>query len=90
MQLDLELVGQKMIRFKKNKQNVKEQSRIEKRLGSLDTSELVRWVDQTLFIIGKNVISWDRTGEAEMLSEAELGAEALHAVIKELIKRSEQ
>jgi len=84
----LELVGQKMIRRKKNKQIEQEQTKLEKRVASLDTHDLVKWVDQTLFTIGKNVISWDRSGEPEMLSEAELGAEALHAVIKELIKRS--
>ena len=83
----MELVGQKMIRLKKNKQIEQEQTKLEKRVASLDTAELIRWVDQTLFTIGKNVVSWDRSGEPEMLAEAELGAEALHAVIKELVKR---
>lgn len=77
-----------MIRRKKNKQIAQEQTKIEKRVASLETRELTKWVDQTLFTIGKNVISWERTGEPEMLSEAELGAEALQAVIKELVKRS--
>jgi len=84
----LVLVGQKMILRKKNKQIEQEQTKLEKRVASLETRDLVKWVDQTLFTIGKNVVSWERTLQPEMLSEAELGAEALQAVIKELVKRS--
>jgi len=77
-----------MILRKKNKQIEQEQTKLEKRVASLETRDLVKWVDQTLFTIGKNVVSWERTLQPEMLSEAELGAEALQAVIKELVKRS--
>jgi len=77
-----------MIRFKKSKKIEQEQSKLEKRIASLETRDLTKWVDQTLFSIGKNVVSWERSGEIEMLLEADLGADALSVVIKELVRRS--
>jgi hypothetical protein len=43
-----------------------------------------------LYTIGKETTGWLKTREPALLDEAELGAEALLAVIKELKKRANE
>lgn len=64
------------------------QSKLQKRISGISTPELTTWAETSLFIIGKN-IAGIRGGTPEMLKEAESGAEALLAIVQELIKRSE-
>jgi hypothetical protein len=64
------------------------QSKIQKRVAKISTPELSVWVETSLFTIGKNVAGISG-GSKEQLKEAEMGAEALLAIIQELIKRSE-
>jgi len=79
-------MGQKMIR---RKQEVKEKSRIEKRVSVIDTPDLIKWADQALFGIGRGLTDWGRTDEYLALEEAKIGAESLLAVLEELARRSE-
>jgi len=67
----------------------KEQTKLEKRVASLSTEELTKWVDQALFAIGRNVSDWSKTSEYLYAEEAQLGAEALSAVISELKTRAQ-
>jgi hypothetical protein len=39
------------------------------------------------FVIGKEITTYQRTGEKELLNEAEIGAEVLHEIVKELKRR---
>lgn len=65
------------------------QSKLQKRVSGISTPELTIWAENSLFTIGKN-IAGIRGGTPELLKEAEVGAEALLAIVQELIKRSEQ
>lgn len=46
------------------------------------------WGENALFAIGKHLVHGSRNGDEAMLSEAEMGAEALLAITRELKKRS--
>lgn len=74
--------------FQKKKDGSQPQSKVEKRVASIATPDLVTWAENALFVIGREVTSWMKTKEPFHLEEAELGAEALTAVVKELKKRS--
>lgn len=69
------------------KQDGPTQTRIEKRVASLSTGDLVEWTETSMYTIGKYLAEWTRTKEPTMLDEALLGAEAFHAIVLELKKR---
>jgi len=68
------------------KAGLPQQSKLEKRVANIGTSELITWAENSLFVIGKNVVHHQRDG-MDALKEAEIGAEALLAIVKELQKR---
>lgn len=74
--------------FQKKKDGSQPQSKLEKRVASISTPELVAWAENALFVIGKELTHWLRNKEAIRLEDAHLGAEALLAITKELKKRS--
>ena len=74
--------------FQKKKDGRQPQTKIEKRVANIATPDLVMWAENALFVIGKEVTNWMRDKNNDSLYEAELGAEALTAIIKELQKRS--
>ena len=63
-----------------------QQSKLEKRISGISTPELVMWAENSLAVIGKGVYHHQRDG-MDGLNDAELGAEALLAIVKELKKR---
>jgi hypothetical protein len=65
-------------------------TKLEKRVASISTPDLVIWAENALYTIGKETTGWLKTKESFLLDEAELGAEALLAVIKELKKRANE
>lgn len=65
-------------------------TKLEKRIASVSTPELVTWTENSLFVIGKETTNWLRTKDSLLLDEAEMGAEALLAIIKELKKRANE
>lgn len=73
--------------MKKKKGGDHPQTKIQKRISKLPTSELVAWTENALFVIGKEITTYQRTGEKELLNEAEIGAEVLHEIVKELKRR---
>jgi len=75
--------------FKKKTDGHQPQTKLEKRVSSISTPELVAWAENALFIIGKEVTGWMRTRDIVMLEEAELGAEALYAITQELKRRAD-
>ena len=48
------------------------------------------WVENSLFVIGKNITHWERERSPELLEEAHMGAEALYAITTELKNRNER
>jgi len=74
-----------MIRRKKTEV---EKTKLQLRIAKIDTPELVNWADQALFGIGRNISDWNKNSEFVYLGEAKQGAEALLAVIDELIERN--
>jgi hypothetical protein len=64
------------------------QTKLQKRVGGISSPELTVWAENSLYTIGKNIAGM-RGGTPEALKEAEIGAEALLAIIQELLKRSE-
>lgn len=73
--------------FRKTKAE-REKTKLEKRVESLPTSELVGWSETTLYSISRNMSSWQREKNGFYLDEARVGAEALLAVIVALSERS--
>jgi hypothetical protein len=71
----------------KKKAGQQPQTKLEKRISSISTPELVVWAENSLAAIGKNVYHHQRDG-VDALYEAEIGAEALLAITRELIKRA--
>ena len=64
------------------------QTKLEKRVASISTPELVMWAENALFVIGKEATGWMRTRDQALLDEADLGAEALYAITQELKRRA--
>jgi hypothetical protein len=74
------------IKFRKRSPE-KEKSRIEKRVESLPTADLLPWTENALYTIGRNLSSWQKTKNSATLEEARIGAEALHVILESLVKR---
>lgn len=62
--------------------------KIAKRVSRIPTTELEMWIDQAIYEVGKCLSSYQKSREKVYLDEARNGAEALHAVVEELYKRS--
>lgn len=76
-----------MMTFWKKKAGHQPQTKIQKRISKLPSSELVAWTENALFVIGREITTYQRTGEKDLLNEAEIGAEVLHEIVKELKRR---
>lgn len=74
------------INFRKEKTQ-REKSRIEKRVETLPTSDLLPWTENALYTIGRNLSTWQKTRDTASLEEARVGAEALHVILESLVKR---
>jgi hypothetical protein len=71
--------------FKSKK--VRELTKIERRVATMSTSELLGWTDQIMFTVGRNLSAWVKSQNEYTLEEARVGAEALHAILDTLSKR---
>jgi hypothetical protein len=76
--------------FKRAGHRPTSQTKLQKRVASISTPELVTWTETTLFTIGKNVTHGQRNRAPELLAEAEQNAEALLAVVQELRRRMDE
>jgi hypothetical protein len=56
-------------------------------VSGISTPELITWAENSLFVIGKNIVHHQRDG-IDAIAEAELGAEALLAITQELKRRA--
>ena len=62
-------------------------TKLEQRVSKIGTSELIMWAENALYVIGKELTHHQRDRNIDSLSEAEMGAEALLAITRELKKR---
>jgi hypothetical protein len=74
--------------FKKKRNPERERTKVEKRVESLPTSELLPWVENALYAIGKNLTVWQKTQDKYALEEARMGAEVLHVILETVKKRN--
>jgi len=74
--------------FRKKQDGHRPQTRIEKRVSSLSTPDLVSWAETSLYSLGRNLQEWNRNGNDDALDEFLLGAEAYLAIAQELKRRS--
>jgi transcription elongation factor len=62
--------------------------KLEKRVSRIPTAELEMWIDQSIYEVGRCLSGYTKSRDIFYLEEARVGAEALHAVVEELYKRS--
>jgi hypothetical protein len=74
--------------FKRSKELPKK-TKIEKRVETLPTSELVGWSETTLYSVSKDLANWQKSREVAYLQEAKTGIEVLNAIIKTLEEREQ-
>ena len=73
--------------FKRKSKTVKELTKVQRRVKSLPTAELLTWTDQIMYSVGRNLSSWQKTQYKDNLAEARLGAESLNAILDTLSER---
>jgi len=63
--------------------------KVSKRVSKIPTSELEMWIEQATYEIGRCMSAYSKSRDSEYaLREALLGAEALHAAIDQLVRRT--
>jgi len=62
--------------------------KVSNRVAKIPTAELEQWIDQSLYEIGRCMTLYSKQRDTTFLQEALLGAEALHAVVDELTRRT--
>jgi len=62
--------------------------KVAKRVAKIPTTELEMWVENSLYEIGRCMSMFSKHRSQQFLDEALAGAEALHAVVDELHRRS--
>ena len=79
-----------MIPFRKKNHNWAKpfSEKVAKRVSKIPTADLEMWIDQAIYEVGRCLSSYQKNREKIYLEEARNGAEALHAVVEELYKRS--
>lgn len=74
--------------FKKKEPWVKPfDEKIAKRVKKIPTGELILWIDQAMYDLGRCINQFEKTKNTDVLKEALTGAEAINAVVDELHSR---
>jgi hypothetical protein len=66
----------------------RELTKVQRRVKTLPTAELLSWTDQIMYSMGRNLSAWQKSQHKDTLEEARLGAECLHAILDTLKERS--
>jgi hypothetical protein len=77
-----------MVSFKKKRWNKPFPEKISKRVSRIPSADLITWADQTLYELGRLISIYQRVRTPEALNELVISAEAFHAVVEELNKRT--
>ena len=62
--------------------------KVSKRVAKIPTSELEIWIEQATYEVGRCMSFYAKNRDQVFLQEALTGAEALHAVVDELYRRT--
>ena len=54
----------------------------------VSTPDLVTWIEQSMFTIGRHITTWQRNQSEADLDEVLMGSEVFYAIAKELKRRS--
>jgi hypothetical protein len=57
-------------------------------VATIATPDLISWMEQSMYTIGKHITIWQRQQSEADLDEILMGAESFHAIAKELKRRS--
>lgn len=76
-----------MVNFKK-KWDKPFSQRIAKRVAKIPTNDLFMWADQTIVSLARSLSTYERGRTQSNLDELTTGAEALHALVHEIEKRT--
>ena len=77
-----------MVSFKKKRWNKPFPEKIAKRVARIPTYDLTTWADQSLYELGRLLSIYERNRTPEAMKELVTGAEAFHAVVEELNRRT--
>jgi hypothetical protein len=77
-----------MVNFKKKHWNKPFPEKIAKRVSRIPSADLTTWADQTLYELGRLLNIYQRVRTPEALKELVISAEAFHAVVEELNRRT--
>lgn len=72
--------------FKKRKQQ-RELTKVQKRVQTLPTGDIVGWVNNSIYTIDRNLSLWNRTADTTYLEEARLASEVVHEALESLSRR---
>ena len=74
--------------FKRKNWNKPFSEAVARRVKRLPTDQMVTWVETSSYEITRCIREYQKSGEKFFLDEALTGAEAMHAIVDELHKRS--
>lgn len=77
-----------MLTLTRKKAGPQPQTQLERRVANIATPDLITWSENALYVLGKELTSYLRDHGSHHIDEAELGAEALLAITRELKRRS--
>ena len=77
-----------MMILRKKRDGHQPQTRIEKRVATISTPDLITWMEQSMYTIGRHITTWQRQQSEADLDEVLIGAEAFYAIAKELKRRT--
>jgi hypothetical protein len=76
-----------MMILRKKRDGYQPQTKIQKRIAKLPSSDLVAWAENSLYVVGRELTSWQKTKDKLLLNDVEIAAEVLGEIAKELKRR---
>jgi hypothetical protein len=73
--------------LRKKRDGYQPQTKIQKRIAKLPSSDLVAWAENSLYVVGRELTSWQKTKDKVLLNDVEIAAEVLGEIAKELKRR---
>ena len=63
-------------------------TKVEKRVASLSTEDLLNLVDSYLYTVGRELSNWRRYEQKAYLDEAKMASDAVHAIVETIMERA--
>lgn len=76
-----------MMILRKKRDGYQPQTKIQKRIAKLPSSDLIAWAENSLYVVGKELTAWQKTKDNFLLNDVEIAAEVLNEIAKELKRR---